>query len=402
MTDDLETTTETSSADDFELETEQAAAFNRPESMEESAAAVLAELRGEAGNEESQADENLQGDEGKKAEEPIRDPSEAARILASQRKQKRKTVEAKDLEPVKGKKEKAPDPAVSDEKFEPPAWLDAKHKEEYDKLPVELKRFGQKYFKDTQAGITKLVQEIQPLKQRYAGFDHLVRNYEPEWHKRGIPTEAALAQMCADWKARVSNPLQHIADAMDQARITPQALADFLDQRQGGRSVQQYQQQKDFAVTPEDIRRIVAEESARSQQMYQGQTALMQAKAEVDSVRQLRNQAGQYLYPELHGEQPKGLDILVQFEKDSDPSISWAEATKRGINVYRYRNGSQGPVSSPQRLTPQQEIEKVRSAAVSTRGRGNPSIPRIASAKTGESINESADIVWQQLKQNSH
>lgn len=387
MTDENLTTTEILENEPEALETEQPEPGRR-ETMDESVQAVLAELEGSG---EAETDENVQGDKGPEADKPIRSASEAASILAKSKGKKRQVVEAKDLEPTGRQKQAAP----AEEKIDAPAMWKAEDKEAFEKLDVVSKRNALKFFKDAQAGVSKVVQEVQQQRQKYSDLDRITQHYAPEWAKRGVTDIQAIAQMCAQWHETVKNPVKAVADLMQQAKVSPQALAEYLS---GEPQQQGYQPQKDFTVTPDEIRRIVAEESQKSYQTQAQYNATRQAQMEVDSVRQLRSQAGSFLYPELHGEQPKGLDTLVQFEKDADPSISWAEATKRGIHVYRARSGYlQGPASLAPRLTPQQEIEKIRSGSVSVKGRGNSAIPSVGAAKKGESVKDSATIVYQQL-----
>jgi len=85
--------------------------------------------------------------------------------------------------------------------------------------------------------------------------------------------------------------------------------------------------------------------------------------------------------------------------RKTQPNIPWGEAFKRVVQQLRVFDGkytgSPSAASSPK--LPTNDIQRVKNASVSVRGRGNPAIPNSAIAKRGESLDDSIAAVFDEL-----
>lgn len=389
MTDELEMTTETSLSD----EDVQDAQPPQSESMDESMAAVLAELEGspESGEESD--------DEPKAARKDTSiDPSEAGRALANAKKgKKRQTVEAKELDLGRKPEAVQAQPAAPAKLPAPSKWP-AEDKEWFEKQDPVVQKQALKWFQDKEAGVTKVIQELLPQQRKYAELDRIISHYAPILHKRGVTESQAVAEMFGTWHEAVTNAPKAVADLIKKTGAPLEEINKYLSGH-----VSQAPSQPSTALTPEQIQHMVAQGVQRTLAQQSQYSATQQAQMDVDSVRQSKDPiTGSYLYPELHDdERQKGLAPLVQYERDTNPGISWAEATKRAIHFDRIRRGQVIPGQAP--LGPKtspEETAKVRNASVSLRGRGAPA-PVIGRAKAGESVKESAEAVWDALMSNN-
>ncbi len=387
MTDEALTETETLGSDEVEAE--------RPETVEESARAVMEELQASA-DPESEAPA---GDDQK----PTVDASEAARILARSKGGKKggkggkRVIEAKDLE-----LEPDPQPAAEPRRFDPPQRFPLEKKEWFNRQPPEVQEEVVKGWGDLEAKYQSSWQEMAREKARHAEVNSILDHYKPKWHARGFTETSFIAEMAATWDNLQSDGIGTVDKMLRTMGITPEQLYQY--RQQGGQAQhvapQQFgQQQPQNVLTAEQVRTILREE----REQLDAQAATSSAAQEVQQVQRQTGADGRYLYPELHDENYlKGLQPLVQSLRTTHPTLSWGEVFKRAVHATRLATGQSAELGSPpngSRLSPQ-EISAAKSASVSIRGRGNASIPVMAEAKKGESVRESAIAAYAALKSN--
>jgi hypothetical protein len=177
--------------------------------------------------------------------------------------------------------------------------------------------------------------------------------------------------------------------------ITPQQLFDYQNQQNSGQIQPQQQfrqpQQNNF-LTADQLPVILDQYSQRAQTQAQYQR-------DVEDVRTLLNEIGpnnRYVWPELHDSNTvERLKPLAQGVRETQPGISWKEATKQAIAWHRFQVNNGSPSSSGPRLSPQQEIQRARTASASIKGRGNVITPTAAEPKMDERVEDSFLAVMQ-------
>lgn len=374
MTDEIETNSETSESNLLEQDA----------GLEQALYDSITEL---TGGDEPEANEPVQRAEGEKPKPNLDiSASEAAKILAESKKkpQKRRTVEIakperEQAEPEKVAAEPEQKTAPSGEKYEAPGTWNAADKEWFNKQPPEIQRNAVKWFKDAQANATRHYHELAQMRRSYQDIEQLAGRYVQQWGAQGITPTQGMAQALTFYHEVMTNPVGTIQKLIQQTGYQP---GQAPNQNQG--------QPSQTALTGSDVQRTIQEEFAR---LYQ-QQAITAAQAEVEQVRRAMDATGRYLYPELHDpSQTVGLQYLIEAARQREPGISWGEATKRAIHTQRLLSGNTQPQISPappSRLPQgQNELAKVKGAAVSVKPRGNSIIPTTTADKPGTSLEES-------------
>lgn len=393
MTDENLTKTETLEDD----ETEEVQAEPVP-TIEESIIRAQEKLRDEA-----ETDDEIQGDQGPVDKQPVdKAVSEAASTLASAKKGKRRQViEIKQPEQVASTEVSTAD----DEVIDPPYAWDVKTKEWFNALPKEVKKEHIKTFQGFQAHFTKENQELQRQKQRYTGANALLDEIAHEWASDTngqVSVEAGLREIAATRRNLVNKPVETIAQLCQKTGTSPQQVFDYLN----GKGVTQPAQQNNAPaqnniLTEQRIREILAE----TQQQSASQAALQQAQAEFNEAARETNQAGQYLYPELQDQNylsQARVQALTNHLRETQPGLSWGEIFKRAVHQTRLIDGNGSPSSNGMRLTPQQEIQKIKAASVSVKGRGNALIPQVTKAQKGEKLEDTIARNLERLRHSTH
>jgi hypothetical protein len=358
---------------DDELELEQDS--DGAESVEDSARAVLEELSGE-----TETDRTNEGTAVKKSKEPAVDTSEAARILAnSKRPKKRQIVDASQLQTESGKE------AASEPPLEPPQRFPVEYKEQFHKLPRPVQAQALEFWNGMESNMTKRLQEASRYVQKYQQVDQLMQHYVPLIHESGFTETQFLGEMFATWKNLKENPVGTVQKIIQNLGITPDQLAG-----QQNHQVQQHIPAN--LLTTDEFERKLEEREQR----VRSQMALQNAVNEVAQLRNERDlQTGTYKYPELWDDTfLQRVQPLVKYHRETHPEISVAEATRRAVVTHRSQladAGSPSPMNT--RLTPQDEIQRIKQASVSVRPRGNGTIPTLSQAKRGESVRESAEAI---------
>lgn len=364
--------------DENEIETERQSEAPEVESVEDTVAAAFAE----AAQKLDETPENVQGNQGQGDDKPKLDASEAARILASSKKGKgkgKKVVEATELELEPGKAVEAPA-----ERLQAPTSWKLEAKEWFNKQPREAQAELLRRTQEQEAYFTKTSQELNREKTRYSEVNQLLDYYVPRWGVNGITPGQAAAELFAMQDLLARDPKQGLTKIMQLNGVT---IDDLVSYQQGGAQQTFSQQPQQTALTPEEVRRIVLETNGQMTE----QQLVQQAQSEVQAVANEVNAEGTYLYPELHN--PSQVERVKSFVRDlreTQPGLSWGEATKRAVQTLRIQDGrfgSPSPATSP-KLSQANEIAKARSASVSLRGRGVASVPNGYQPKPNERVED--------------
>lgn len=364
------------------------------EATESVADSIRAAMEDLGSNEE--ADESLQGDEDEAAP-TAEETADAARTLAKSKKAKRTTYEAKDLDlGSKGKKGEA----EQVERIEPPHRFPVEKKEWFNRQPREVQEEVSKAFREQEAYFTKTSQDLQRERVRYAEVNQVVDSYLPKWGIAGLTPQAAVAELCATQDWIMKDPVAAYSHMLAKTGLTPEDLIEARD----GQGYALQQQQRYAQPAPEILDLTNKVNTLYSQleqsQLSQQQQMLNAAVGEIDAVRREISSDGTYLYPELHD--PAQLQRVQPFVEDlrkNQPSINWGEATKRAIHTLRVLDGKVGVPSPQSQKLPTNDLNRIKSAAVSVSGRGNGSAPISGLAKDGESVADSVRAVLAGMQQ---
>lgn len=372
MTIDLETNLETSSTDD------------ETESLDASLLASIQDLSGDDGTTET--DQAIVGSESEeKPKSSAEQASEAARILASARKRTPKI--GADGKPVEAAPvERQPLQAVK--KLEPPYRWPVDKKEWFLKQPAEAQEEMAKGWQQMEAHFTKGTQELNRQKQRYAELERVVTPYVQKWNIKGMTDVQVMAELCATQDLFSKDAVEACELVLQKSGVTPEQL---IARRGGAQATPQQHApvpQQNNILTAEDVSRIV-NQTLQGANTQQAQSA---AVVEVQGVRNEIGADGKYSYPELWSDDYlERVKPLVADLRKTQPNISWADATRKAVSTLRYHDGYGSPSPATPRVTSQEDINRVKGASVSIRGRGNVSIPTQTQAKNGESLSESIE-----------
>lgn len=287
-------------------------------------------------------------------------------------------------------------------RLSPPERWPVESKEEFHKLPPVAQKEVLSFWNGIESHTTKLWQDLNREVDQNREVNEIVAHYLPGWNVKGITKAQAIAELCAAQDYLIKSPIEGVARIMQKTGVTLEQLEDFASGG-GARASQSQQGQVSSQLTADEVRRIIQE--SLQQQTAHGE--LESARAEVVAVRDELDSEGRYKYPELHdASYIERVKPLVEDIRRTQPGISWAEATKKGVNTLRILEGrapsiNGSPSPSNPRLSRENEIASVRAASVSVRGRGGAA-PKIAVAKPGESIEESLRTTIASLSQNSH
>lgn len=388
--------------DELDLESEQAdiqeGDTEQPreaESLDDSIAAVMEEL------EANEASNELQGDKSKKKSKSVdKSLSEAGRKLNSAKKKKQvreqSTLEA---EPgIEGEGSVEQELQQETQRLTPPARWSVEKKEWFLKQPREVQEEVSKGWGEIEAHSTKLWQDLNREKSQYEDVNRVVNHYLPQWNIRGMTPAQAISELCAvqDIFAK-QGPIAGCLTVMQKNGVSPEALLQHL---QGG-GQQPIMQQNPYipaqqSLTEEKVLQLLDSRTAQLQQ----QQVVSQAEAEFRAVQNEVTPDGRYAYPELHD--VNYIERAKPFVSDlrkTQPGIPWGEAFKRAVNTLRVLDGKS--IGSPSAATspklPNSDIQRIKSASVSVRGRGNPSVANNGLARKGESIEESARAILEEF-----
>lgn len=376
-----------------------------PESVEDSARAVLAEM-GDLAPEDDTKDE---------AEaKPTIDPSEAARILAQSKKPKRGKGEQVIAKEKRKELTVAPSGQVAEatEKVEPPARMSVKDREWFLAQPPEMQRSVRAAFDNLEGHYTKRLQDVARHENRYKELDSVIADYKHDWHQQGMSEAAAIRELAATGKAMRTDPVGTIQRLMQVTGVTVDHLVGY----QPGAQQQRYpaQQPQQQLLTREDVDRILEERAQKDR--YSSEVHA--ATHDYERVRNELDASGtRYLYPELWDTNQPGqwnaqylarVQPLVEAARKAQPGLGFGEALRRGIQTLRVLEGHQAtPTGSPSPASPrlpnrEQELAAARHASSSVRSRGNGLIPAVTQATGKESYEESARAVLAQFQNSQH
>lgn len=387
MTDELETKTEilsTEIVDDDRL----------PEGIDETARRTYEELEAKASSENT--DESVHGDQGEEDQKPNdEDIKKAASTLAKAKgTKKRQVIEKPDLSVTTP--QPAQDVVTESAKIPAPARFNASEKEWFNKQDPIVQKHVNDVFSGMQSHFTKQTQELAAQKARYGEIEELVTHYTPRWNLQGLSPVQAMRELCAIQDMIVKDPISGFDHAMRRAGVTPEQVYQYRNQTGGHQQPQAQAPAPHYnTLTREDVLSILREQE--TQRGYNSE--LQSGVSEVEALKNSMDQAGRYLYPELHDPaQVNGLKPFVDSVKKITPGIGWGEATKRAIIAYRsLQANNYGNLPASQKVSTQQEIETAKRASVSVKPRGNGAYSTIAPAPKGQPVRKTAEILYDQI-----
>ena len=324
--------------------------------------------------------------------------TKAARELANAKRKGKQTYEAKDLN-LGTKPQKQQALVQQEEVLHPPQRWTLEKKEEFNKLPPIAKKEVLDFWNGIEGHSTKLFQEVNRQKQELGSTLDVIQRYERDWHSQGFTTPQMLAELAGTREMLRTKPMESLDLLHQKLGITPEQLYEYRQQRESG---QPAQRQQLTAQQFDESKYLTIDKLPQILQNYQQQSIAQQEYQNgVNGVQEMVNevQGGRYVWPELHDNLTiERLKPLADSFKKTQPSITWAEATKQAIAFDRFqKNQGQGsPSFNSARLPTQQPdiIQRARQAsAASVRGRGNP---QIAAGKLpeNESIEDSLRAVF--------
>jgi len=365
------------------------------ESLDDSVDAVMEELAAD------EADKELQGDQGKKERKPVdKEVSEAASRLSRSRKRKTREKDSLDLggkqeEPAGEQGEEAE--AVELEPIQPPARFPVDKKEWFLKQPREAQEEISKMIADQEAQSTKVWQDANREKARYEDVNKVINHYLPQWNLNGLTEGQVIRELCGvqDIFAK-QGPIAGCLTILQKNGVTPEQLYQASQNGNAQPQAQPSQSPQNGGLTEEKLVQLLNQREAQTQQRQ----VVTQAEQEFRAAQNEMTPDGRYAYPELHDD--NYIERAKPFVSDlrkTQPNIPWGEAFKRVVQQLRVFDGkytgSPSAASSPK--LPTNDIQRVKNASVSVRGRGNPAIPNSAIAKRGESLDDSIAAVFDEL-----
>lgn len=361
------------------------------ESIEDSIAAAFEEVDVKAAEaKEPEGDKPLEAKEDDK-ESAL---TKAARELASAKKGKKgqkQVIEGAALDlSKKGSKLEA------EEKIQPSQDWDVKLKEEFNALPKAVQQRSLDFYNGIKGNATKALQELNREKTKHAEVNEIVDFYLPRWGMQGQSAGQVARELFAAQEVLLKDPAYGIATLIQKLKVDYDAINAHLEGKAPAQKQQVVEQQFQQPNSPLTEDQLFAKFQAWKQQESQ-QSEIQTARAQVAKLTNLTGLNGQYVYPELHiPEDIERLKPLVDDIRESQPDISWEDATKEAVLDLRALKARRSGTPSPNvsRLPTQEQIQRARQAsAASVRGRGN------ATAATNklpesESIEESLRAVW--------
>lgn len=424
MTDEMLDQTESQESEETEQEER-----SRPESVEESARIVFEQLESKA--KEDAPQEEVKADEEKPAEEeqtPEQKAAEETRLRDEQGRfkklpkgKKRQVIEATDLDarnvdqkslrqPLSAEHILETPPGQSPKQtLEAPAMWPVEDKEWFNQQPEVVQKNALNWFTNQQRGIKKVAQEMITQRDMHAASNQVYENYRKYWpaHMSRHQVDAELYESAR----RVNeDPYPAVTQILAVRGITPQMMVDYWQKGEAPtNSATQNNQTQNNSLHPDQIRAIISEEFQKNSSQQQNAREAM----EVEALRQEKDQLGKYRYPELwdannadgnywNAHYLQRLDALT-VDLQRTKGLSGAAATKEGIRILRLADGTASPTSSlPSSRLSQQELQTIKAASGSVKSRGNGAIPITSGARKGESVRESAEIVYQHLMAGKH
>jgi hypothetical protein len=370
-------------------------------SAEETIRETIAQLKGD---DETEVEESTQPD-GSQSQEPTKEQkSEAARTLAKSRKGQKVQVQAQEaVAPVQTPE--TPEERRQELRIEPPARFPLDKKEWFNRQPREIQEEAVRGWQELESHTTKIWQDLNRRKQRYEKIDQIINHYTPKWNLNRMTDVDAIAELCATQDIFMRDKFEGADYVLKNSGVTPEELIQWRQQRgQGQIPTQSYgtsqPQNQQNILTADQVRSILQETLQTQQQQQAQQAALIEMQALQGEVKP----DGTYVWPELHSDQSiSRVQPLVANLRETQPTLSMVEATKRAINTLRILDGkipgSPSPTDSRlSRAEQQATITNARQAGVSIRGRGSPIVPTVTQAKPGEKAEDTMRAVVAQYR----
>lgn len=251
-----------------------------------------------------------------------------------------------------------------------PQRFNAYEKSVYEKAPPAIKKAISRMVSDHEGFLTKKSQEIAQYERGLKGINEAVAPYVAEWGQRGLTVPQALAEFGAVQRMLTQEDTKRdtALRLLQNISVSPEELIELRDGG-GGQQPQQRGPSPEVAQLQGQLGQL---QSYLEQQDAQRRVAPI--VAELDSVRQERDSAGNFMYPELFD--PAFIERvkpLVLARLSAHPGLSLSDALK--LTHYEITGRQAGSANGNQTRLPANSnstTQKATQAAVSVRGKSAP------------------------------
>lgn len=358
------------------------------------------EAESEGLSQEESIEVESDGGESEEAEKPSKTVSDDIRKAIDSLKEPKEKVEGEEPPKLDEKVEKKgpgrPKNRIVEAQdittVEPPAQLDAKTKQVFNKLPRELKTAYTKMVGNAQSENHRIYGQVQQLHSEYGDIAQAIKPYLNDWGMRGSTPAQAIRQLAAVNQYLIQKREDGVVDLIKSMQLDGNLVAEkLLGRGQNGGAQDQPQNTSYNNLSPElteELKqsRLFREQllnQAQSQQQAQVQHLGTNIAHEIKSVMDETDGAGFYKYPKLHDDgYRRGLEKLVLTVKEEQPSLSWSESFKVAYNIKENNGAPRASYTNPQ------QIKQLRTGSVSVRGRGMVNGTAIPKAGKNESMRD--------------
>lgn len=295
----------------------------------------------------------------------------------------------------------ANEPAQGVEDVAPPQRWTAEGKEWFLKLPKEAKKEFAKAAKDYESHTTKLWQDLNREAKKYKEIDEVVTEYSSKWNLQGIAPAQAIRQLAAANDILLNSPLRGLDWLLKERGITPEQLIEFRKTGNAGQSTQNNNSFNDpqFQGLLSELNELKSWKAGLEEN--QTQALVSSIVQELDTVRNETDQSGRFKYPKLHDSDfLTRVKPLVSALKETHPSLSWADATRRAYAAVEGNTGSpslQVPRLSRQATNTQQQRAKAVSVASRSRGSASSSSNDLSGIEVPRGVEDTVRLAMQLL-----
>ncbi len=230
--------------------------------------------------------------------------------------------------------------------FDPPARFTAEEKEQFNKLPKNMKPIVKKTIEDFQADYTRGKQLLNESYKQSEGVIKAVQPYLTKWNLAGVTVEQAVAGLAATQDRLTSKDVETRKQAYAELFVNSGLSGeDFIDILQGaGIETPQKNNMSQNYNLPDEYKSAIDYASRLKQQ--EEENYINSLTSEFESVRNEIDSAGRYIYPKLHDANFNSQFVkpLVSKLMETLPELSFGDAVKRAY--YTLEGYQQRPVQS--------------------------------------------------------
>lgn len=268
----------------------------------------------------------------------------------------------------KGKKGKE-EPEAYDPELQPPQTWNAYEQQLFNKLPKDIKKVVARREYERERQIGQKAQQLAEREKQVRGLEEAISPYITEWGQRGLTAPQALAEFGAVQRMLTNEEtkLETYARLGQNIGVSPEEVIAFRDGE--GQAPKQRGPAPEVAQLQGQLGQL---QSYIEQQDAQRRIAPI--VAELDSVRQERDAAGNFNYPELFDPAfIERIKPLVLGRLNAHPGLSLGDALKLTHYEITGRQANGSASGNQTRLSGTQSTNnRAAQAAVSVRGRSAP------------------------------